>query len=153
MRIDRCIDKEEAIEVFGNDVGMFYMMLGNLEKMTLNKTMKLMVIAYNDRDYQKMKNLAHNLKGVCSYVGAGRMHYVTYYIQKNFVMKNYDKMLEFYPSLVEAVIEFNIESRKLLAAHNSLAFVLTPEMESCDHSNEFKLIKDHTGYIFCVKTG
>ena len=31
---------------------------------------------------------------------------------------NYDKMLDYYPLLIESAIEFKIESRKILAAHN-----------------------------------
>ena len=32
--------------------------------------------------------------------------------------QNYDKMLDYYPLLIESAIEFKIESRKLLAEHN-----------------------------------
>ena len=119
MKIDLFIDKEDAINRLGNNVEMFYMLLGNLENSSLNQTMEQMVTAYNDRDYPKMNGLAQTLKGASSYVGAGRMHYITYFIQKNFEMKNYDQMLEYYPSLVEAAIEFKVESRKLIAKHKN----------------------------------
>lgn len=32
---------------------------------------------------------------------------------------NYDKMLDYYPLLIESAIDFKIESRKILAQHNS----------------------------------
>ena len=54
MNLEFFIDKKNAIEGLGDDIEMFYMMLGNLEKMSLNKTMKLMVKAYNDRDYKEI---------------------------------------------------------------------------------------------------
>lgn len=32
---------------------------------------------------------------------------------------NYERMLDFYPLLIESAIDFKIESRKILAQHNS----------------------------------
>ena len=32
---------------------------------------------------------------------------------------NYEKMLDYYPLLIESAIDFKIESRKILAQHNS----------------------------------
>ena len=31
---------------------------------------------------------------------------------------NYERMLDYYPLLIESAIDFKIESRKILAAHN-----------------------------------
>ena len=35
---------------------------------------------------------------------------------------NYEKMLDYYPLLIESAIDFKIESRKILAQHNSKYF-------------------------------
>ena len=66
-----------------------------------------------------MKNLAHSLKGASGYVGASRLHYVCYFIQEHFVFNRFDKMLEYYPSLVEAAIEFKVYSRQIIAKYKS----------------------------------
>jgi HPt (histidine-containing phosphotransfer) domain-containing protein len=70
-----------------------------------------MIPAFEEKNYQKMKELAHSLKGASAYIGASRIHYCCYYIQEHFVYERYDKMLEYYPSLVEASIEFQKYSR------------------------------------------
>ena len=73
-------------------------------------------------------------------------------------------MLEYYPSLVEAAIEFKVHSRKLLAEKDGKylfnlisitgkSFSALPEHETCDYlEEEFKLIKDEeTGYVYCCR--
>ena len=62
-----------------------------------------------------MKNAAHSLKGASGYVGAGRVHYACYYIQKAYNSKNYEKMESYYPLIVEACIEYKRYSRKFIA--------------------------------------
>ena len=73
-----------------------------------------MVSVYDNLKYEKIKDIAHSLKGSCGYVGAGKLHYVCYFIQENFVLGKFDKEIEFYPSLVEAAIEFKLHSRMLI---------------------------------------
>lgn len=94
-------------------------MLGNLESMSLNQTMKDIIPAFDSKDFKQMKSFAHSLKGASAYIGASRLHYICYFIQEHFVLKDYDKMLEYYPSLVESAIEFKLYSRKIIAEHNS----------------------------------
>ena len=109
------IDIDLAIQGLGGEPQIFYMMLGNLEGMTLNQTMKNIILPFEQKKYEEMKNLAHSLKGASGYIGASRIHYACYFIQEHFVFERYDKMLEYYPSLVEAAIEFKIHSRKIIA--------------------------------------
>jgi len=66
-----------------------------------------------------MKDLAHSLKGASGYIGASRLHYACYFIQKHFVNGQKEKMLEYYPTLVEAAIEFKVYSRILMARYKS----------------------------------
>lgn len=37
---------------------------------------------------------------------------------------NYEKMLDYYPLLIESAIDFKIESRKILASHNGKCITL-----------------------------
>ena len=121
MDISTPIDVDKAIQGLGGDPNIFYMMLENLEKLALNKTMKDIVAEYDNRNYQGMKDLAHSLKGASGYIGASRLHYACYFIQEHFVYDRKEKMLEYYPSLVEAAIEFKVYSRTLIARFKSMS--------------------------------
>ena len=72
-----------------------------------------------------MKSKAHSLKGASGYIGASCLHYSCYHIQDHFMGGNFDKMLDYYPLLIESAIEFKIESRKLLAEHNGKSYSIT----------------------------
>ena len=113
------IDIDVAVNGLGGEPQIFYMMLANLESMTLNEIMKKIVEMYDQRNYLEMKNHAHSLKGASGYVGASRLHYVCYFIQEHYVFNRYDKMLEYYPSLVEAAIEFKVYSRQIISKYKS----------------------------------
>jgi HPt (histidine-containing phosphotransfer) domain-containing protein len=109
------IDIEAAIQGLGDDPDIFYLMLGNLESMSLNGCLRDIIPVFESRDYDKIKHYAHSLKGASAYIGASRLHYMCFFIQQHWVDENYEKMLEYYPSLVEAAIEFKVHSRKLMA--------------------------------------
>ena len=93
-------------------------MLSNFESMTLIDHMTKIVEPYDGSKHEEVKDLAHGLKGASGYIGAGRLHYVCYFIQENYVYGNLEKELEYYPSLVEAAIEFKTHSRMLIEKHN-----------------------------------
>jgi HPt (histidine-containing phosphotransfer) domain-containing protein len=128
------------------------MMLGSLEDMSLNQCMREMVDAYDKNDHGKVKALAHSLKGASAYIGASRLHYMCYFIQHHYVEHNYREMMEYYPSLVEAAIEFRIYHRKLIAKSNGERYTVIPDHERCDHSSQFRLLKDQSsGYTYCCR--
>ena len=83
--IETPIDIESAVEGFGGEDTIFYMMVDKLESMTLNKIMKDLVPAYENKDYKEIKMLAHSLKGASAYIGASRLHYACFFIQAHFV--------------------------------------------------------------------
>ena len=60
---------------------MFYKMLGKFEDMKLTQVMKDIIQPYDDSNHQVFMDLAHGLKGASGYIGAGKLHYVCYYIQ------------------------------------------------------------------------
>ena len=66
-----------------------------------------------------MKEGAHSLKGSSGYIGASHIHYACYFIQEHFIFERFPQMMEYYPTLLEAAVEFRIYSRKLLAEFNS----------------------------------
>ena len=65
----------------------------------------------NALDYHQMKSAAHIIKGSSGYIGASRLHYACYFIQENFMKENRKEMLAYYPTVVEAVVEFKVYSR------------------------------------------
>jgi HPt (histidine-containing phosphotransfer) domain-containing protein len=82
------------------------MMLEQLEAKSMNKVMKELPKTIDEKDWFNMKFQAHSLKGASAYAGAGRIHFACYYIQLLYEMKEEEKMIKYYPTLVEAVIEF-----------------------------------------------
>jgi len=93
-------------------------MLGKLEMLSLNPSLEALAQAVEDRDFNKMKSKAHSLKGACGYIGASCLHYTCYHIQDQYMAGNHERMLDYYPLLIECAIDFKIESRRILAAHN-----------------------------------
>ena len=62
-----------------------------------------------------MKSKAHSLKGASGYIGAVNLHHACYCIQEQYMAGNYENMLDYYPMLIEASVEFRAAYRKLLA--------------------------------------
>ena len=52
--------------------------------MSLTTCMQQVSEGLNQKDWNKMKQGAHQLKGASGYVGAGRLHYMCYHIQNAF---------------------------------------------------------------------
>ena len=63
-------------------------------------------------------------------------------------------MLDFYPALIEAVIEFKAYSRQLICEYRKETYVKNPEDEVTDIPAGFKLFKHpDSEFIFCCKPG
>ena len=122
FNISTPIDIDTAITGMGGEERMFYKMLESLERMTLNKTMTDIIDAYDSKNYKSMKDLAYALKGACAYIGASRLHYVCFFMQEHFIYKRFEKVVDLYPSLVEAAIEFKVYSRQILAKFNGTSY-------------------------------
>lgn len=88
----------------------------------VNKTLSEIIKFIDERDWLNIKQKAHALKGSSSYIGAGRLHYVCYYIQDHYILKNYQKMIDYYPSLVEAAVEFKIYSKMIIAKYKNKVY-------------------------------
>ena len=97
-------------------------MLKRLEVMSLTTCLRQVTDGVNERDWVKMKFGVHQLKGASGYVGAGRIHYMCFHIQRAFHQEDYDKMLELYPMLIEYSVEFKRFSRKYLADLKNQAY-------------------------------
>ena len=118
LDISTPIDVTTAVNGLGGEQRMFYKMLESLESMTLIPVITNMRDAFDSKNYRMMKDQAHALKGACAYIGASRLHYVCFFMQEHFICERYEKIVEMYPSLIEAAIEFKLYSRQLLANYN-----------------------------------
>ena len=144
------IDVTTAIQGLGGESRMFYKMLESLEKMTLNETMLKITDAYDAKNYKVLKELAHALKGACAYIGASRLHYVCFFMQEHFIQERYEKVVDLYPSLVEAAIEYKVYSREILAKHKGENYQRLSEHEYVPIPSDFRLEKDPSNsYIYC----
>lgn len=57
----------------------------------------------------------HKLKSSAGYSGASHIHYACYFMQEFYLKGEYDKMMDYYPTLIESVITFRIYMRQVLA--------------------------------------
>ena len=64
-------------------------------------------------------------------------------------------MIDYYPTLVEAVIEFKQESRKLIAGKRNNDYHVEPDHQTIELlQRDYHLEKDpQTNYIWCLKIG
>ena len=103
------------------------------------------------------------LKGASGYVAAGPVHYCCYQIQDNYNQSNYDKMLAYYPSLVEAALDFKVYSRKIIAEHKCkpkpmLIHVeeafdenkLPPDVFECPLANGYTIVRSNSKF-YCLR--
>ena len=54
------------------------------------------------------------MKGPAGYIGASRLHYACYYLQKAHIENEIEAMVEFYPLIVECAIELRYQLRELI---------------------------------------
>ena len=109
---------------------------------------------WDNMEHLKLKDLAHSLKGSSAYVGASRIHYACYFIQELYINNKYKEMVNHYPNLVEAAIEFRLYSRKILAERkDNTTYIVQPEHETVAYPEKhYRLEKDpHSGYIYCCR--
>ena len=68
-------------------------MLGRLEIMSLNDCMMQIAEFINSEDWNRMQSVIDRLKGSSWYVGAGRIYYACYNMQKELLAKNISGMI------------------------------------------------------------
>jgi HPt (histidine-containing phosphotransfer) domain-containing protein len=113
------LDIDKAIGQLGGETQIFYSMLGKFESMSLLASLEEMRDAVNEKDFAKIKNKAHSMKGASGYIGAGGIHYACYHMQEQFLNEQYEEMLSYYPTLIEQSIAFRTYSREAIAKYKS----------------------------------
>ena len=92
-------------------------------------------------NYTVVKDEIHKMKGSSSYCGGARITEDCYWMQVHSEDGEYEKMMEYYPKLIEHVLEFRVYHRKLIAEHRKQEPVILPEHETCAISKYFTLKK------------
>ena len=113
INIAEPLDINFAIEAVGGSKDLYFTLLEKFQS-SVDEQMAKMSEAVDDHDWPKVKEVAHQLKGSSGYVGAGRIHYICYFIQDWYCLQNHPKMLEYYPTLVEAAYEMKVYSKNIL---------------------------------------
>ena len=90
-------------------------MLPQYEATSLIQILEKLAKEVAAKDWDQIKFQAHALKGPAGYIGASRLHYACYWIQRAHVEGDYQTMLEYYPLVIETAIELRFQVRVLLA--------------------------------------
>ena len=85
MDITAPIDVDSSIASLGGNVKLYISMLARLEQMALNMCITQITDSIIEKDWEKLKVATHTLKGASAYVGAGKVHYACFYIQKAYL--------------------------------------------------------------------
>lgn len=79
-------------------------------------------------------------------MGAGRIHYACYYMQEHFLKEEIEEMMSYYPTLLEASIEFRIYQRQVMAKLNNQPFNFNPSWEMIPIADGYRVVKDNGNY-------
>ena len=131
LNISSTFDVDKALENFGGEMSLFISSLSKLEDMTLEKNLGEIATAYDNKDYKKIKDVAHQLKGAVGYVGASRLYYQLYFIQFHFLSEDYQLQMAYYPGLIEAALQYKVDSRILLAEKTNKKYVKKESHDIC----------------------
>jgi hypothetical protein len=94
---------------------------------------------------------AHAIKGNVGWVGASRLHYAAFWIQKAYYDNDFEEMIRRYPHLIETLVEFRRYSNKVKENLLSKPF---PEKDSDKEAvvaEGYKLQFDEKeDYVYCL---
>ena len=68
-------------------------------------------------NYEQVSKASEKLKSASEVVGAGRLHYACYYIVLAFNLHDPEGIVQRYPLLIEAAVEFKKYSRRFMAEY------------------------------------
>ena len=80
--------------------------------------------ALQKNDFAKVSSYAQELKDQSGFVGAGKIHYASYYIEQAHKVKYIVGVKDSYCLLVEATIEFKKFMRELLADYHGKSYYI-----------------------------
>lgn len=100
----------------GEDLYKF--LLPQFESSSLMPYLENIAKEFNMKEWDKVKFYVHTMKTPAGCIGASRLHYACYFIQKAFHEGDIESMIEYYPFLIETAIEVRIHLRPLVAKYS-----------------------------------
>lgn len=104
------------------------------------------------RNYEEVKESIHKLKSTGGYVGASHIHYACYFMQEYFLKDEYEKMMEYYPTLLEACATFRVCSRQIIATLRGEVYIMEPSHEFIPVAEGYRMVKDEGKYYALYQT-
>ena len=109
------IDLKSAVKALGGNTKTYFGILAKIEVNSLNKEMERLTSAIASEDLKNVKYALSTLLSAAGYAGAGHVYYACYYMWEPCNANKIQEMLEYYPLLIEVVIDFKRFSRKFLS--------------------------------------
>ena len=152
--LPRIVDKHGGYQVF---VGMLGTFLDNF-----NETLaEISVILLSESEYSKLGPKVEEIKNTAEYLGASRIFYQSHFMIQCCGQNRFARALDYYQSLVEAIVEWRIFANKLYEQNMNENLqdkdVQEPSLESVAVFKDFFLVREESqvdgqpGKIYCCK--
>ena len=105
FNVEEPLDINTAVKALDGNNDLYLKIVSRFEQMTLKGNMQNIKHAIDKGDWGAMNRAVGTIKGVSGVVGAGKVHYACFYIQKAYADGDPSDMVKKYPFLVEAVID------------------------------------------------
>ena len=117
LDINKIIDTEKAVQRLG-DIALYRLMLPQYESSSLIPYLEKLSEEMQNQNWDQVKFYAHALKGPAGYIGASKLHYACYYVQKAHIENDLETMAELYPLVVECAIELRYHLIELMSQYD-----------------------------------
>ena len=114
------IDLETGVKSIGDEETFFSIMEG-FDRMTLLETLNKMKDCVETRDFPKLRDAAHSLKGAAGYLAAGRVFKLCESIHKCIDIAYYDGAIHLYPYFIAECITLRLHIKLLICKKNSIS--------------------------------
>ena len=124
------------------------------EVVCLSRRMTEMEQAINSNSLEELFSAVTMLQFECEEIGAGKVYYACYHMQKAYIDEEHDRMMTLYPRLVESVIELKRFIRKTVADNKAASYMEAPSAHSIPVAKGFSIAHETKSDVFyCVSTG
>jgi len=142
FNIDTPLDIEYAIKSMKGNKTLFYSLLVKFISGIFKAKSPLdnITVAFEDQNWKKYKEAAHQLKGQCAYIGAGHLHYDCFFIQDAFNKDCIRDMAMRYNRLIENAIQVvEYATDMILQNPEAAQYVKKNQVVQIDFQNDVKL--------------
>ena len=98
----------KALKNLGCSIQHYLYLMKSFTDNVLETYMTNMATDYEMEQYKEIMHGAYNIKGASGYIGAGKIYYACHFIRQGYELGQYDQIREYYPTLVEAVVEYKL---------------------------------------------